>query len=83
MDEGFIALLKVAVIRALGHAPLPLLGGIEKITVGGARPGLVSDFFCEPPHPLAKISSRNAAHQIPWLFFLDIGILDIGIAFSP
>ena len=72
MDDAFIALLNVAVIRVLGQAPLAPPEGIEKITVGTA--GLVSDFFCEPPHPPAKMSSRTAARQILLRFPLHINI---------
>jgi len=63
MVEGFIALLKVAVITALGHMPTAALGGVSEITVGGVRVGLVPD-LSGSLHPAAKMNSRNTVNQI-------------------
>ena len=66
MVAGFIALLKVAVMTAVfGQARVEPSGGVTEVTVGGARgaPGLTG-FLSGSPHPVAKMSSRNAANQI-------------------
>jgi len=63
MVEGFIALLKVAVITALGHTPAAPLAGATEITVGGLRVGLVPA-LSGSLHPAAKMIRRNAVNQI-------------------
>jgi hypothetical protein len=63
MDEGFIALLKVAVTMVLGQAPMAPLGGATEITVGGVTVGLMPA-LSRSLHPLADMSSKNAANQI-------------------
>jgi hypothetical protein len=62
MVEGFIALLKVAVTVAVGHAPLEPLKGATETTVGGVRVALVPA-LSGSLHPAAIMSSRNTAKQ--------------------
>jgi hypothetical protein len=63
MVEGFIALLKVAVIVALGHIPAAPLSGVAEATVGGVTVELMP-VLSGSLHPAAKMSSRNAVKQI-------------------
>ena len=59
MVAGFIASLKVAVMVARVHTPVEPLGGVTEATAG-LRP-TISMLRSGSPHPVTKMSSRNAA----------------------
>jgi len=63
MVAGFIALLKVAVITALGQTVAPLTG-VTETTLGGVTVGLPALSGSLHPAAKAKMSSRNAVNQI-------------------
>ena len=63
MVEGFIALLKVAVIVVLGHTPVAPLSGVAEGTVGGVTVEFLP-VLSGSLQAAAKMSSRNAVKQI-------------------
>jgi hypothetical protein len=70
---AFIALLKVTVTTVLGQEPAAALAGPTETAVGGVfDPGLG-----ESLHPVANISSKNAANNILILIFISI----LGLSF--
>jgi hypothetical protein len=80
---GFIALLKVAVIMVLGHAPTSPFGGATEITVGGRRLGLVP-VLSGSPHAAQETSNRNAMNHVVASLYLGMTgiLLPLGSTFA-
>jgi hypothetical protein len=62
---GFIALLNVAVIRALlGQLPEEPSGGVTEVTIGAVNWGFPKLILSASPHPAITTAKKNARIQI-------------------